>query len=177
MPARAPPGRRGAVGLTLHGTGPYSGRVTPSGSRAGESAAGARPRHWPLVVALLALAAGVRALRFWGVISWAHWDEANVAVPAIQILGGTFPVHHVGVEYVGATAAYPLAVWFWVAGTSTAALDVFAYAVGLGVVWSSYLVARRLLPPGAALLALAVLAVPPLLLAYWSISGTLNPPL
>ncbi len=130
-----------------------------------------------MVAALLVLAAGVRALRFWGVISWAHWDEANVAVPAIQILGGTFPVHHVGVEYVGATAAYPLAAWFWVAGVSTAALDLFAYVVGLGVVWSGYLVARRLLPAGAALLTLAVLAAPPLLLAYWAISGTLNPPL
>ncbi len=130
-----------------------------------------------MAAALLVLAAAVRTLRFWGVISWAHWDEANVAVPAIQILGGTFPVHHVGVEYVGATAAYPLAAWFALAGVSTLALDLFAYAVGLGVVWTGFLVARRVLPPGPALLALAVLAAPPLLLAYWAISGTLNPPL
>ena len=101
-----------------------------------------------MAAALLVLAAAVRTLRFWGVISWAHWDEANVAVPAIQILGGTFPVHHVGVEYVGATAAYPLAAWFALAGVSTLALDLFAYAVGLGVVWTGFLVARRVLPPG-----------------------------
>ena len=130
-----------------------------------------------MVVALLLVAAGVRALRVWSVISWAHWDETNVAVPAIQILGGTFPVHHVGVEYHGAAVAYALAPWFAVAGTSTAALDTFCYLVGLGFVGTSFLVARRVLPPGAALATLAVLAAPPLLLAHWSLSGNLNYPL
>ena len=130
-----------------------------------------------MVVLLLLVAAGVRALRVWSVISWAHWDEANVAVPAIQILGGTFPVHHVGVEYHGAAVAYALAPWFAVAGTSTAALDAFCYVVGLGFVVTGFLVARRVLPPGAALATLAVLAAPPLLLAHWSLSGNLNYPL
>src|SRR5262249_35117076 len=128
------------------------------------------------VVLLLILAAGVRALRFWGVMNWAHWDEANVAVPAIQILGGVFPVHHVGVEYVGATAAYPMAAWVAVAGLSPRALDLFCYAVGVGIAWTGFLVARRLLPPGPARFALAILAVPPLLLARWGIHGALNPP-
>jgi hypothetical protein len=125
---------------------------------------------------LLALAAGVRLLRFGGEIPWPHSDESNVAVPALQILTGTFPVHHVGVEYVGATAAYPMAVWFRLFGPSTTALDLFCYAVGLAVVWTGYLVARRLLPPSGALGALAVLAVPPLLLAHWAVNGALNPP-
>jgi hypothetical protein len=151
--------------------------VAPSGRPATESTAAAHERQWPVVVALLAFAGAVRALRFWSVISWAHWDEANVAVPAIQILGGTFPVHHVGVEYHGAAVAYALAVWFAVAGVSTVALDVFCYAVGLGFVGTGFLVARRVLPPGAALVALAVLAVPPLLLAHWALSGNLNYPL
>ena len=86
-------------------------------------------------------------------------------------------MHHVGVEYVGATAAYPMAAWFALAGMSTTALDLFCYAIGFGVAWTGFLVARRVLPPGAALLALAVLAVPPLLLARWGIHGALNPPL
>ena len=116
-------------------------------------------------------------LRFWSARAWPHVDEVNVAIPATQILGGTFPVHHVGVEYVGATAAYPMAAWFAVAGLSTTALDLFCYAVGLGVAWTGFLVARRLLAPGAALFAFAVLAVPPLLLARWGINGALNPPL
>jgi hypothetical protein len=49
---------------------------------------------------VLVLAAGVRALRFGGPLGWSHSDEANVALPATQVLGGTFPVHHLGVEYV-----------------------------------------------------------------------------
>src|SRR5262249_13211978 len=134
-----------------------------------------RAREWPWIVLVLVLAAGVRALRFWSVMTWAHWDETNVAVPAAQILGGTFPVHHVGVEYVGATAAYPLAAWFAVAGLSPTALDLFCYAVGLGVVWTGFLVARRLLPPGPSWYAMAGLAVPPPLLVYWSLHGALNP--
>lgn len=136
----------------------------------------ARLREWPAIVLLLTLAAGVRLLRFGGELAWPHSDESNVAVPALQILRGTFPVHHVGVEYVGATAAYPMAAWFRAVGTSTTALDLFCYAVGLAVVWTGYLVARRLLPPGGALAALAVLAVPPLLLAHWAVNGALNPP-
>jgi hypothetical protein len=151
--------------------------VAGSGGPAGERLAGAQIRVGLAVALLLVLGAAVRALRFWSAMTWAHWDEANVAVPATQILAGTFPVHHVGVEYVGATAAYPLAVWFAVAGVSTTALDVFGYGVGLGVAWTGFLVARRVLPPRPALLSLAVLAAPPLLLAYWSIGGTLNPPL
>ncbi|HTI33539.1 MAG TPA: hypothetical protein VL422_07670, partial [Miltoncostaea sp.] len=124
-----------------------------------------------IVGVLLVFAAGVRALRFWGVKTWAHWDEANVAVPALQILGGTFPVQHVGVEYHGAAIAYPLAGWFAIAGPSTFALDVFCYAVSFGVAWTGFLVARRLLPAGPAVFALAVLAVPTLLLAHWGIHG------
>jgi hypothetical protein len=151
--------------------------VAASPGRAGALRTEARTLDWAAVAAVLALGALVRALRFWGVISWAHWDEANVAIPAIQILGGTFPVQHVGVEYVGATGAYPMAAWFALAGVSTVALDVFGYAIGLGVLWTSFLIARRVLPPRGALLALSVLAAPPLLLAYWSLGGTLNPTL
>jgi hypothetical protein len=66
--------------------------VAASPGRAGALRTEARTLDWAAVAAVLALAALVRALRFWGVISWAHWDEANVAIPAIQILGGTFPV-------------------------------------------------------------------------------------
>ncbi len=130
-----------------------------------------------MVVALLVLAAGIRAFRFWGVMTWAHWDEANVAVPAIQILGGTFPVQHVGVEYHGAAVAYPLAAWFAVGGMSTIALDAFCYVVGLAFVWTGFLLARRVLPPGAVVVTLAVLAVPPLFLAHWALNGNLNYPL
>lgn len=130
---------------------------------------------WLPVLVLLAVGAAVRALRFWGrLFWWAHWDDARYALPAMEILGGELPVQILGLEYLGAAPSYPLAVWFAVAGASTLALDLFDYGVGLGVLTTAYLVARRLLPPRAALLALAVLAVPPLILARWSLIGNLN---
>ena len=126
---------------------------------------------------MLILGAGVRALRFWGPFPlWAHWDEARLAVPAIGILDGALPVHHLGVEYMGASPAYPLAVWFALAGHSTFALDLFAYGVGLAIFASGWLLARRLLLPPAARFALASLVTPPLLLARWSLNGNLNYP-
>jgi hypothetical protein len=104
-------------------------------------------------------------------------DDARLAVQALGILQGTFPVNYLGVEYTGATPAFPLAVWFALAGPSPFALDLFAYGVGLAILGTGYGVARRLLPPPAALLALVVLAVPPLALAKWSLAGSLDYPL
>ena len=76
----------------------------------------------------------MRALRFWGPFPlWAHWDETRLAAPAIGILDGELPVHHLGVEYMGATPAYPLAVWFALVGRSTFTLDLFAYAAGIAM--------------------------------------------
>jgi hypothetical protein len=130
-----------------------------------------------LVAALLALGAAVRLLRFWGPFAlWAHWDELRLALPALAILDGELPVHHLGVEYMGAGPAYPLAVWFALAGGSPLALDVFAYAVGLAIFATGWLLARRLLPPLAARFALLALVAPPLLLAGWSLNGNLNYP-
>ena len=145
-----------------------TGREIPSGSR--EPPAG--PRAWLPVAALFALGAGVRALRFWAPFAtpW-PWDDAATGLQAMLVLRGRFPVHFLSVETTGAAAAYPLAAWFAVAGESPGAHDVFAYLVGLLLLASGYLVARRLLSPRGALLTLAILAVPPLPLAARSLEG------
>ena len=133
------------------------------------------PRLGLAVAGLLGLGAGVRALRFAAPFAtpW-HWDETSFGVQAVQLLGGDFPVNFLGVEYMGAAPAYPLAVWFAVVGPSPAALDLFAYAAGLAVLGTGYLVARRTLDRPAALVALTLLAVPPLLLARRSLDGSLS---
>ncbi len=129
-------------------------------------------------IAILAVAAAVRALRFFAdFVTFAHVDEVRLAIPALQILGGALPVHHVGVEYHGAAPAYPLAAWFAVVGVSSGSLDVFAYLIGLAGAATAYWLAYRLLPPLAATLAGLVIAVPPLLVARWSLSANLNYPL
>ncbi len=132
---------------------------------------------WLAVPGLLALGAGVRALRFVAPFHWPfHWDETQVAVPALRILGGSLPTNVTGPEYFGAAPAYVLAVWFAIAGSSTTALDCFAYGLGLLILWTGWLVLRRFLDRPAALLGLAVLAVPPLFLAQWSFTAIPNHP-
>ncbi len=135
------------------------------------------PRAVLVVVALLALGALVRALRFAGRfagLAWAHWDESKLAIQALQALGGDFPVHHMTIEYLGASPSYPLAIWFTLAGGSSVALDIFAWAAGVACLWTGWLLARRVLEPIPALFALAVLAVPPVELSHWSLSGNMN---
>ncbi len=130
-----------------------------------------------LAAGLLVLGAMIRALRFADRFDeWMPTDGSRLAIPAIEILRGTLPVDHLGVEYMGASPSYPLAAWFALAGISTLAFDLFAYGVGLAILWTSYLVARRLLDRSAALLTLAVLAVPPPLLAQFSMHVQLNYP-
>jgi hypothetical protein len=128
-------------------------------------------RAWLLVPGLLAVGVGVRALRF--AAPSFPWDEPVLAVPALQILDGDFPAN-AGPEYFGAAPSYVLAAWFAVAGTSTLANDIFAYGISLAILWTGWLVLRRFLDPPAALLGLAVLAVPPLYIAQWTFttSGT-----
>jgi F5/8 type C domain len=119
-----------------------------------------------------------RALRFWGHFGlWAHWDEVRLAVPALGILQGDFPVHQLGVEYMGAFPSYLLAPWFFVFGSSPLALDCFAYGAGLTLWGTGYLVARRFSGRRAAACYALLSAVPALLLNQWSLNGNLNYPL
>jgi hypothetical protein len=157
--------------------GPLTGDVDRPGSAGPRVPPGTGRLTWLLVPGLLALGAGVRALRFLAPFHWPfHWDETQVAVPALRILDGGLPANVAGPEYFGAAPSYVLAVWFTVAGTSTRALDLFAYGIGLLIFWTGWLVLRRFLDRPAALLGLAILAVPPLFLAQWSFTAIPNHP-
>jgi hypothetical protein len=112
--------------------------------------------------------AAVRALQFFAPFHWPfHWDETMLATAALQVLDGGLPVN-TGQEYFGAAVSYLMAAWFALVGPSTLANDLTAYAVSLLIFWTGWLVLRRFLVPSAALLGLAILAVPPLFLAQWS---------
>ncbi len=131
---------------------------------------------WLLVPGLLALGAGVRALRFAAPFHWPfQWDETQLGTAALQVLDGGLPAN-AGPEYFGATPAYVLAVWFAVAGASTRALDVFAYGMALLVLWLGWLLLRRFLDRPAALFGLAILAAPPLYLSQWTFTAAPNQP-
>ena len=131
---------------------------------------------WLGILVLVGLAS--RGLRFWGRFGlWAHWDEVRLAVPALGILQGDFPIHQLGVEYMGAFPSYLLAPWFLFFGSSPLALDCFAYGAGLTLWGTGYLVARRFSGRRAAACYALLAAVPTLLLNRWSLNGNLNYPL
>ena len=143
----------------------------PRSSRAFDPQESPRSSAW-LIAGLFLVGAGIRALQFIAPFHWPfHWDETVLGTAALRILAGAFPAN-AGVEYFGAAPAYPLAAWFALAGPSVLANDVFAFAVSLLILWTSWLVLRRFLEwPGTAF-GLAVLAVPPLFLAQWSFTTT-----
>ncbi len=151
-----------------------TGEPSPAPAVGRRGADGGTP---PAVWLLLAIGAGVRALRFGARFPTPyHWDEAATGVSALHVLAGTYPVNFLGNEYQGAPAAYPLAAWFALVGSSTWALDAFAWATGLLVLWTGWLVARRFVPRDAALAALVILAMPPVPLAARSLSAALDYP-
>jgi hypothetical protein len=118
-----------------------------------------------------------RGLRFGGRFGlWAHWDEVRLALPALGMLQGDFPIHHLGVEYMGAFPSYLLAPWFLLFGSSPPALDCFAYGTGLALWGTGYLVARGFAGRRAAAGFALVSVVPTLLLNQWSLNGNLNYP-
>ena len=150
-------------GFSAAARGMTAPRPAPATARIGG------PVSLALPALLLLLGAGFRALRFAAPFHWPfHWDETVPAIPALRLLAGELPIT-AGPEYFGAAPWYPLATWFAVAGTSTVALDLYSYVIGLLILWTTWLVLRRLLDRPAALYGLAILAVPPLFLAQWSL--------
>ena len=104
---------------------------------------------WPALLSLPALliliGAGVRALPICRAVPLAvHWDETIPATPALRVLAGALPIT-AGPEYFGAAPWHPLAPWFAVAGTSTVALDLYSYGIGLLILWTTWLLLRRFL--------------------------------
>ena len=157
----ARPGDRAAPGVPLTANASPGAAGTPGSVRP----------IWP-VLALLLLGAVVRAFPFGGpflVDMPSHTDETGLIIPALQVLHGYLPAN-AGPEYFGAAPSYLLAAWFEVAGSSPIANDAFAYVVSLLIFWTTWLVLRRFVRSTAAVLGLAVLAVPPLLLVEWSFS-------
>jgi hypothetical protein len=150
-------------------------REPETNNTAGSPAATAGAWWWIAILILAGLAS--RGLRFGGRFGlWAHWDEVRLAIPALGIIQGDFPIHHLGVEYMGAFPAYLLAPWFLLFGSSPTALDCFAYGTGLALWGSGYLVAKAFAGRRAAAAYGLVSVVPTLILNQWSLNGNLNYP-
>ena len=123
--------------------------------------------RWIAVTALLALAAIVRvSAMFYGTLSA---DDATVALIAKHFLSGeNFPVFFYRQTYMGSLNGIHLVPALYVFGPSVLLVRLNAIGWSLLFPLGLYLLARRTFdePTGRATLALA--AVPPFLLTYWS---------
>ena len=123
--------------------------------------------RWVAVTALLALAAIVRvSAMFYGTLSG---DDATVALIAKHFLSGeNFPVFFYRQTYMGSLNGIHLVPALYLFGPSVLLVRLNAIGWSLLFPLGLYLLARRIFdePTGRATLALA--AVPPFLLTYWS---------
>jgi 4-amino-4-deoxy-L-arabinose transferase-like glycosyltransferase len=125
-------------------------------------------RSSPLVLAaLLAVAVLVRvSAMFYGSLSG---DDATVALMAKHVLHGeNFPVFFYRQTYMGAPNGLHLVPALFVFGPSALVVRLNAIAWSLLFPLGIYLLGRRVFGEGAGRAALALAAVPPFLLTYWS---------
>ena len=120
--------------------------------------------RWLLITlgALAATGLGVRLL----LLLKAHWmadyDEAMIGLMGIDITQGARPIFLYGQPYLGAIEAYLLAAVFGPLGANHVTLKIVPLAVSLMWMATTFVLARRLAGRRAAMLAVAITAVPPL---------------
>jgi hypothetical protein len=96
-------------------------------------------------------------------------DEAIVALMARHILRGERPVFFYGQAYLGATDAWLIAASFSIFGETVCAIRVVHIALYAGVVFTTYLLARRYLhSEWGARAAMLWLALPPTLVTLYT---------
>ena len=130
----------------------------------------ARPRtrtRWLVLTALLAVAVLVRvSSMFYGFLSG---DDATVALVAKHVLHGeNFPVFFYRQTYMGSLNGIHLVPALFLLGPSVLTVRLNAIAWSLLFPLGVYLLGRRVFDETAGRAALALAAVPPFLLTYWS---------
>jgi hypothetical protein len=140
----------------------------------GDSPPGRAGRPWPrartrwlAVGALLAVAALIRvSTMFYGALSG---EDATVALLAKHVLRGeNFPVFFYRQTYMGSLNGIHLVPALFAFGPSVLVVRLNAIAWSLLFPLGIYLLGRRIFDEAAGRAALALAAVPPFLLTYWS---------
>jgi 4-amino-4-deoxy-L-arabinose transferase-like glycosyltransferase len=123
--------------------------------------------RWLLVAALLAVAAAVRiAAMFYEALSG---DDATVALIAAHVLRGEdVPAFFYRQTYMGSLNGIHLVPALFLFGPSVLVVRLNAVAWSLLFPLGLYVLGRRVFDERSARLALALAAVPPFLLTYWS---------
>lgn len=119
---------------------------------------------WLALTALLVLAAGLRLYQLGTLPAGLHFDEAANGMLALDVLAGKWPVYFSA--YNGREAAYPylVALAIKLLGQTILAVRLPAALAGALLVLAIFLVGRRMLGTGGALLAAGAAAGAPWLL-------------
>jgi len=123
--------------------------------------------RWVVVIALLSLAAVVRASVM--MYEFLSGDDASVALMGKHILTGeNFPVFMYRISYMGSLNGVHLVPALFLFGFSPLVVRVNAIMYSLLFPLGLYVLGRRLFDDTAARVTLLLAAVPPFLLSYWS---------
>ncbi len=96
-------------------------------------------------------------------------DEGLVALMARHVLNGERPIFFYGQAYLGSTDAWLIALSFSIFGETVFAIRVVQIALFAGVVWTTYLLAKRYgLSEWGARAAMLWLALPPAMLTLYT---------
>lgn len=144
-------------------------------------------KHWrqyvPLVLLVLIGAAIRWAYLWWPVVKFSV-DECTYGIQAIHILKGERPVFYYAQPFTGSQSAYLAALGFWLLGFKPILLKVVPFVFSVLFILSSYLVGKKVGDWGekgdkgkmgekVGLLAAALIAIPPVFMANWSVrAGT-----
>ncbi len=118
-------------------------------------------------VMLMLLLGGL--IRLWAALVSRFWyDEATFGLMGWHVLQGELPVFMYGQPFMGALEAYLLAPLFIAFGASVKVLETLPLLLSLGIVALVFLLGRRLCGARVALIAAAILAIPPAFILWWS---------
>ena len=93
-------------------------------------------------------------------------DQAIIGLMGLHILEGRFPAFFWGEPYSGTLESFLAALLFFVFGASRRTLALAPLLVSLGFLWAGWRLAREILGERGGLIALALLAVPPVFLSW-----------
>ncbi len=96
-------------------------------------------------------------------------DQAIIGLMGLHILEGHFPIFFWGERYSGTLESFLAALSFFVFGASRQTLGLAPTLVSLGFLWAGWRLAREVFGERAGLIALALLAVPPVFLSWNSV--------
>lgn len=93
-------------------------------------------------------------------------DQAIIGLMGLHILEGRFPIFFWGEPYSGTLESFLAALFFFVFGVSRQTLSLAPALISLGFLWAGWRLAREVFGERAGLIALALLAVPPVFLSW-----------